>query len=57
MLRDLVPDRAKAQVAEADGNRTRLPALAGTPVLKFGEGLCVPERCVTPRTGHFSDSC
>jgi hypothetical protein len=22
-------------VAEADGNRTRLPALAGTPVLKF----------------------
>ncbi len=32
---------AKPQVnalAEADGNRTRLPALAGTPVLKFGDG-------------------
>jgi hypothetical protein len=26
--------------AEAEGNRTRLPALAGTPVLKTGEGRC-----------------
>jgi hypothetical protein len=28
-------------LAEADGNRTRLPALAGTPILKFGDGRVV----------------
>jgi len=34
-IRDVVRT-PKPLVAEADGNRTRLPALAGTPVLKTG---------------------
>src|SRR6266498_5344162 len=36
------PERRNGWSAEADGNRTRLPALAGTPVLKFGDGRVTP---------------
>src|SRR6266571_5673586 len=28
----------RSAIAEADGNRTRQPTLAGSPVLKFGDG-------------------
>jgi hypothetical protein len=38
-------------LAEADGNRTRLPALAGTPVLKTGGPTRRPDASVTKLTG------
>src|SRR6266568_1271819 len=31
----------RSAIAEADGNRTRQPTLAGSPVLKFGDGRVV----------------
>ncbi len=55
-LRSSFQSEPEALVAEADGNRTRLPALAGTPVLKFGDGRVVG--CDLVLSGAFqSRSC
>jgi hypothetical protein len=58
--REVREPRFADRLAEGDGNRTRLPALAGTPVLKFVNGrvaLCCSVHLVPGSTGLGDPQC